>query len=142
VLGPRGRFVEIGKRDIYQNSQVGLEPFKNNLSLFAVDLARLLEGDQAFIAALFQETIQLFERCELEPLPTTVFAVSDVAEAFRYMAQANQIGKIALDFQQRPKTIASAPRPAVRDDGTYLITGGLGGLGLILAEWLVRNGAR
>src|SRR5439155_24676824 len=52
------------------------------------------------------------------------------------------IGKIALDFQQPPKTIASSPERTVREDGTYLITGGLSGLGLAVAEWLVRRGAR
>ena len=43
VLAPYGRFLEIGKRDIYQNRQIGLAPFRKNLSYFAVDLARMIE---------------------------------------------------------------------------------------------------
>jgi myxalamid-type polyketide synthase MxaE and MxaD len=31
---------------------------------------------------------------------------------------------------------------AARADGTYLVTGGLGGIGLAMAEWLVERGAR
>jgi natural product biosynthesis luciferase-like monooxygenase protein len=44
---------------------------------------------------------------------------------------------------RRKKEAPAAARPAeVRADGTYLITGGLGGIGLKLAEWLVHRGAR
>ena len=46
------------------------------------------------------------------------------------MASARHIGKIVLMPQ------------GVRSDATYLITGGLGGLGLRVAEWLVERGAR
>jgi myxalamid-type polyketide synthase MxaC len=35
-----------------------------------------------------------------------------------------------------------APPPAVRADATYLVTGGLGALGQIVARWLVERGAR
>jgi acyl transferase domain-containing protein/acyl-CoA synthetase (AMP-forming)/AMP-acid ligase II/acyl carrier protein len=34
------------------------------------------------------------------------------------------------------------PSPELRADATYLITGGLGGLGLAVAKWLVEHGAR
>ena len=37
---------------------------------------------------------------------------------------------------------ASGGGPALRPDGSYLVTGGLGGLGLLVARWLVENGAR
>ncbi|QSQ15454.1 type I polyketide synthase [Myxococcus landrumensis] len=43
-----------------------------------------------------------------------------------------------LERMEREATPATELRP----DGTYLITGGLGGLGLKLAEWLVSRGAR
>lgn len=36
----------------------------------------------------------------------------------------------------------SATAPALRVDGAYLVTGGLGGVGLVVAEWLAANGAR
>jgi acyl transferase domain-containing protein/acyl-CoA synthetase (AMP-forming)/AMP-acid ligase II/acyl carrier protein len=36
----------------------------------------------------------------------------------------------------------SSQRFALRPDGAYLITGGFGGLGVKVAQWLVRNGAR
>lgn len=43
-----------------------------------------------------------------------------------------------------PFHLSDAPRlqPSIREDATYLITGGLGGLGMLTAEWLVEKGAR
>ncbi len=43
---------------------------------------------------------------------------------------------------RRTKTLAKPERIPVRPDATYLITGGLGGIGLIIAHWLVTRGAR
>ena len=39
LLAFGGRFVEIGKRDIYGDTRLGLFPFRRNLTFYAVDLA-------------------------------------------------------------------------------------------------------
>src|SRR5258705_254860 len=36
VLAPRGRFLEIGKADIYRNNDLPLEAFRRNLSFIAI----------------------------------------------------------------------------------------------------------
>ena len=40
ILKDYGRFLEIGKRDIYQNHRLGMRPFRKNLSFTAIDLDR------------------------------------------------------------------------------------------------------
>jgi myxalamid-type polyketide synthase MxaD len=50
----------------------------------------------------------------------------------RHVARLNRRAKILLKPERVP----------VRSDATYLITGGLGGIGLIIAHWLVIRGAR
>jgi NAD(P)-dependent dehydrogenase (short-subunit alcohol dehydrogenase family)/acyl carrier protein len=80
------------------------------------------------------ELVEAFESGSLKPLPRTVFSVRDAANAFRYMAQAKHVGKVVLR--------QDATRGSVRADGSYLVTGGLGGLGLTVARWLVEQGAR
>ena len=142
VLGPYGRFVEIGKRDIYQNSRLGLWPFQKNLSYFAVDLDRMSNERPAFLGGLFREVMELFADGSLTPLPHTVFPVSQVAEAFRHMAQARHIGKVVISLDDSNVKVAPAAPTPVRADGAYLITGGLGGLGLAVAKWLTGQGAR
>ncbi|HYX18244.1 MAG TPA: SDR family NAD(P)-dependent oxidoreductase [Nostoc sp.] len=144
VLAAYGRFLEIGKQDIYGNSKLGLRPFRNNLSFFAVDVDRLLRDRPDFTGSLFREVMQYFEAKTFNPLPHRVFPISRVVSAFRYMAQAKHIGKIVVSLQDPDVTVAPLSEETVtfRADGTYLITGGLGGFGLAVAQWLVKGGAR
>ncbi|WP_437759724.1 SDR family NAD(P)-dependent oxidoreductase [Sorangium sp. So ce1389] len=145
VLAPYGRFLEIGKRDIYENSRIGLLPFRKNLSYFAIDLAWMAMDRPDLFGVLLHEVLELFESRFLEaPGPLSAFPVSQVQEAFRLMAQAKHLGKIVVTL--RDPAARLAPRSnaveGIRADGTYLITGGLGGLGLSVAWWLVTQGAR
>lgn len=98
VVAKFGRFLEIGRTDIYQNKTLELYPFRNNLSFFAVDLQQL---DPVSFAALFDEVMQYFEKHNLRPLPHSVFPVSDVVSAFRYMRRAKHIGKIVVSLSDQ-----------------------------------------
>ena len=59
------------------------------------------------------------------------------------MQQGKHIGKIVVDYSDRPAQVKPAEINPVefRQDGTYWIAGGLGGFGLQIASWMVRNGA-
>lgn len=143
VLGAYGRFIDIGKRDIDNNSNLELRPFQKNLSFFAVDLDRLLQERPDLCGSLLRELIQDFNKGTFHPLPHRVFPISQAVSAFRYMAQAKHIGKIVVDLLD-PVVIppVSEKKMALSESGTYLITGGLGGFGLAVANWLVEHGAR
>ena len=69
---------------------------------------------------------------ELAPLAVEVYPLTEAKTAFRRMQQARHIGKIVL---QMPKPLQP------RDDRSYLITGGLGALGLYTAAHLAQLGA-
>lgn len=98
VLAKFGRFLEIGKQDIYQNSQLGLYPFRNNLSFFAIDLEQVWLERPGFTLFLFRELMQFFKDGKLKPLPHQVFPISEVHAAFRYMRKAKHIGKLVVSF--------------------------------------------
>ena len=142
ILAAYGRFVEIGKTDIYQNKPLGLFPFRNNLSYFAVDLERVCRERPDFLRTLLLELMTMFQEGSLSPLPQQIFPIADAANAFRYMARRKNTGKVVLSFPsseskgRRDRTLGARP------DATYLITGGHGGLGLAVARWLVEKGAR
>ena len=143
ILRPYGRFLEIGRRDIHEDSRLGLAPFASDLSFSAVDLTQLFGARPALAARLCQEVVGGLADGSLPPLPVQVFAVSRAEEAFRHMAQAKHIGRIALSLEEPQSRVAPPPAPPMaRADATYLITGGLGGLGLVVASWLVEQGAR
>jgi acyl transferase domain-containing protein/NADPH:quinone reductase-like Zn-dependent oxidoreductase/acyl carrier protein len=140
-MGRYGRFVEIGKRDILENSKIGLNAFQQNRSLFAVDLAQAVEDRREMVSRMFGEVMELFEQGIFSTLPTTVFSIGSASEAFRYMAKGEHIGKIAFDVKDESKAIR-IDRSRLRSDATYLITGGTGGLGLATAKLFVDRGAR
>ena len=144
ILRPYGRFLEIGKRDIYQNSQLGLQPFQKDLAFFSIDLDRAGRERPGLIGTLMREVMQYFEDGSLKPLPVQTFPISEAESAFRYMAQAKHIGKIVVSLQDPEVLVTASSEFSARlaADGTYLITGGLGGLGLSVAQWMVEQGAR
>lgn len=143
VLRPYGRFLEIGKRDIYQNTRIGLLPFSKSLSYFAIDLDRTIRERPDEIATLLDEVTTRFQRGEYAALPLRAVPVSNMADAFRDMAQGRHTGKLVITHDD-PELWIEDHRDALADmiSGTCVITGGLGGLGLALAGWLVERGAR
>ncbi|TWJ29010.1 type I polyketide synthase [Micromonospora sagamiensis] len=143
-LAPYGRFVEIGKRDIYRDRPIGLGEFRRNLAFFAVDLDRMFTERTDLVAALLRRIVARVEAGELRPLPTWRFPVAEVRDAFHLMEQAGHIGKIVLTVPDRA-TVPVVPTPGavgIHADASYLITGGFGGLGLGVARWLADSGAR
>jgi thioester reductase-like protein len=144
VLAPFGRFLEIGKIDIYKNSKLGLEALRNNISYFVIDLAQHLTHKPDFVAKLFAELGELFAKGEYQPLPYSVFPITKVADAFRFMAQGKHIGKnvLSFDVDEIPIGPCTEDQHRYKPDATYLITGGAGGFGLEIAKWMAARGAR
>lgn len=142
-LADYGRFLEIGKRDIDRNTRLGLQPFRNNLSFFAIDLDRVMRERPARLGSMLRDIVRRVRDGELTPLPHRVWPIAEAAEAFRYMQHGKQIGKVVLSVRdQAPAAVPSEDEPvAFRRDGTYLITGGLGGFGLAVARWMAGRGA-
>jgi acyl transferase domain-containing protein/acyl carrier protein len=129
VLQDRGSFIEIGKREIWTSEQ--LHQLKPNVNYFLVDLMTVAQEEPQFVQSMLVQLMQQFQSGTLKPLPYQSFPISQTVTAFRTMSLAKHIGKIILtqnrEFQYR---------------GTYLITGGLGGLGLLVARWLINKGVR
>ncbi len=143
VLRPYGRFVELGKRDIYENAQLGLLPFQRNLSFHAVDLVQLALDRPAVAQSLLGNIVREVASGALPMIPHTAFDLADAEQAFRLIAQAKHIGKVVLTVREPCYHVGTGRDvPVARADGTYLITGGLGGFGLAVAEWLAHQGAQ
>ena len=144
-LAEFGRFIEIGKRDIYQNSRIPLWPLRRNASFHVVAMDAVFGGDEELARQLLHEITEMVEQGALTPLPFRSFPACRVDAAFRLMAQGKHIGKVVVAFSERlvPRRGEPLARPfAVKQDGCYLITGAFGGFGKILAQWLVECGAR
>ncbi len=143
LLAFGGRFVEIGKRDIYGDTRLGLFPFRRNLSFYAVDLALLTHSHPATVQRLLTTVYEKTAEGVLPMPPTTHFPITEAATAVRLVGGAGHTGKVLLDIAHHgelPAVLAPADVPVFRTDGSYIITGGLGGLGLFLAGEMAAAG--
>ncbi|KAF7247500.1 Fatty acid synthase [Varanus komodoensis] len=88
----------------------------------------------------------------VKPLRTTVFNREEVEAAFRYMAQGKHIGKVVIKVHEEEEKcptketkltqLPAISRTSCPPHKSYIITGGLGGFGLELAQWLIERGAK
>jgi acyl transferase domain-containing protein/acyl carrier protein len=143
LLAYGGRFVEIGKRDIYGDTRLGLFPFRRNLTFYAVDLALLSETHPRRLQELLRAVYQRVADGDLPHPVCTEYPLSEAATAIRVMSGAEHTGKLVLTVPHTGETRAAVPpeQAAVfRDDGAYIVTGGLGGLGLFLAGQMAKAG--
>ncbi|HEV7868194.1 MAG TPA: SDR family NAD(P)-dependent oxidoreductase, partial [Chthoniobacteraceae bacterium] len=144
-LAEFGRFIEIGKRDIYQNSRIPLWPLRRNASFHVVAMDAVFHGDENLTREMLGELAELVEQRALSPLPFRAFPASRVDAAFRLMASGKHIGKVVVSFPESFVLRRGEPLSTpfeIRADGSYLITGAFGGFGKVLAQWLVQGGAK
>lgn len=147
-LARHGRFLEIGKYDLSNNSPLGMAVFLKNVAFHGILLDALFEEGNPE----WEEVTQLLQEGILggvvKPLKTTVFEKDQVEQAFRFMAQGKHIGKVLLKIREEQSSTVNAPltitamcRTFCSPSSSYIITGGLGGFGLELAQWLTERGA-
>lgn len=144
LLGHRGRFIELGKRDIYANTRLGLLPFRHNVTFTGVDVLMMMQQDPELLAEGYRELSSMLAQGTLPPLPVTEHPVAEAASVFHTMASARHMGKLVLTWPMTgTDTLPVRPEDVtvVRPDGSYLVTGGLGGLGLLVVRRLAERGA-
>jgi len=132
LLRPGGRFLEIGKAEILTAAEAAA--INPRAEYHAIDLAGQIANDPKTVRPLFVELLGRLADGRLRPLPFTPFPLASSAEAIEYMARARHIGKVVL--------LPASSGLRLRADATYLVSGGLTGLGLAAAERLAERGAR
>jgi len=139
VTAKNGRFIEIGKLDIYSPEQ--MKQTRPDIEYHTVAIDEIIKNNPGYIQKMLREVTKLFEENKINPLPQTIFAFEESVEAFKFLQNAKQIGKVALVNNQRRDSF-SKDLPIIHADKSYLITGGLGGIGFKLVEYLIEQGAR
>ena len=133
ALGQGGRFVEIGKLGIWRRGAVG--EVRPDVAYYVFDLGEAMALTRRCTAGCGRRLGRNCEQDRLHALAYTIYPAAETVAAFRYMQQARQVGKVVLSF--------AAPRAVeLTAAGSYLVTGGLGALGLEIAQQLVADGAR
>ena len=125
-----GRFAEIAKRDIWSPEQ--MEQVRPDIAYEILALDGVMQQDPARIQRLMADLADGLASGEVETLPFEAYPLAEATTAFRRMQQARHIGKIVL---QMPNPLQP------KGDRSYLITGGLGALGMHTAAYLAQLGA-
>jgi NADPH:quinone reductase-like Zn-dependent oxidoreductase len=96
LLRALGRFIELGKRDLYSDGHLDFRLFRKFVAFFAVDIGPVSSRRQALFHSMFIEIMELFAAGTFKVLPIREFAIGEIAEAFAYMSKSEHIGKIAI----------------------------------------------
>jgi NADPH:quinone reductase-like Zn-dependent oxidoreductase/SAM-dependent methyltransferase len=149
-----GRFIEIGRKDFLLNNHLGMRAFDRNVTFSGVDVYKLFTQKPRLLKESLCKIMRLSNAKDgsVVPIrPITTISVSKVAAALRKLQSGQNIGKVVITMDRDAAVLAEAASglksaassgDVLSGDGTYLITGGTGGIGRALAGWMVENGAR
>lgn len=149
LIADFGRFVEIGKRDILRNAGLDMEPFIRSVSFIAFNLDkyyRVENPQHAELENALEDIFGLFRAGKFRSIyPVNVFSYGEVSKAFRALQSGKMLGKVVV--KANPDDIVPVVPPvrhrlALDPNATYLLTGGLGGIGRSLALMLESKGAK
>ena len=127
LLRPGGCYVEIGRAGL--PSAEAVAALRPDITWHVVALDQV--AAPVFAALLRQVLDKVAADPTLLP-PVRTLPLADTPDAFALMMRAAHVGKL----------VALPAHPiAIRHDGSYLVTGGLGGLGPQIAAWLSRQSA-
>ncbi|GFF90952.1 lovastatin nonaketide synthase [Aspergillus udagawae] len=149
TVAPLGYLMHIGKADIESNSLMALKSFSRGISFISMDVPTLLQRRGPDVHRALREIASLVEQQLVKPVhPVTIYPMQDVQAAFHFIQTGDQMGKVVLsaglDEQvyvvPRPKGLTACTQ--LRPDASYLIVGGVGGIGRSVAYWLVAHGAQ
>ncbi|KAJ0122144.1 reducing polyketide synthase [Diaporthe amygdali] len=141
-----GTFVEIGLRDITNNMRLDMRPFIKCTTFAFINLTNFFDDHKDIAGQILQDTFDLVHKGVLyAPSPLTAYPVGEIESAFRTMQRGKHRGKLALSFPDGAQAkVYRRAKDALKLDSraTYLIVGGLGGLGRSLAREFVACGAQ
>ncbi|GLB05728.1 putative PKS/NRPS-like protein biosynthetic cluster [Aspergillus tubingensis] len=145
-VAPFGKMIELGKQDLLANGSLQMDLFLENRTFCGVDLTQLADMNPDCFSELLGQSIAWFEEGKIGPInPTTIFEASDALDAIRYMQTGSHMGKVLVRMPSDPSALTACPTTKITSfspDMSYLLVGGLGGIGRALSRWMVESGAR
>ena len=142
ILSTFGRIVDLGKRHIYNKDSINVKDFLKSVQYYSVHFDKLLLSDNELIRDYMDEVSDLVNENKIKMFKINEYDISNYKDAFNSMSRSNQIGKVVLNISDYNPERSGIPDNIFSEDKYYLITGGLGGLGSKLVDFMSNNGAR
>ncbi len=127
-----GRFVELARRDILTEDE--MSALRPDVGYDILELDVLKKTDPAWVGRVLTDIVTRLGSGELKPIVHSRWPLSEAGAALRFMRSARHLGKIVA-------TASPLAEGHLRSDRSYLVTGGLGGIGCAVAVWLADHGA-
>ncbi|KAF9885237.1 hypothetical protein FE257_000597 [Aspergillus nanangensis] len=141
-----GRFVEIGVRDVLANSKLPMGQFLRNVTFSALDISAMRTERPDLCRVALETLVTLFEEGKLHPPePIQIYGIGQMEKAFRLMQSGRNYGKMVIEMRAEDPVMTlqkSQPNTFLSPGATYVVAGGLGGLGQNLIQWLLGRGAK
>ena len=100
-VAPFGRFIEVGKKDVFNSGNLPMRYFANNVTFACVDLEHIVQTDKKLAGTLLEDVMELLRAGKIAiPTPLHTYNASEVEDAFRYMQSGKSIGKVVVQFDQ------------------------------------------
>ncbi|MDE2640850.1 MAG: SDR family NAD(P)-dependent oxidoreductase, partial [Chloroflexota bacterium] len=131
-LAPRGRFVEMARRDILSYEEMAA--LRPDVPYHILELDVLKKTDPERVGVVLRDIMARLTAGELRPITHSRWPLAEAGAALGFMRSARHLGKIVL-------TAPPLVDGRLRSDRTYLVTGGLGGIGIAVAAWMAEHGA-
>ena len=145
-IAPFGTFLEIGIKDILNNTELDMRPFLQGASYTFYNINQIEKERPDMMGKIITETFEFQRRKITRPItPLKTYPISDVVNAFRLMQAGKHLGKVVLSFGEAdniPVIRRAAESFKLDSNAVYLVIGGLGGLGRSISKLLVDQGAR
>lgn len=128
------------------NSCLDLGPFRRGASYTALDMQLMIHERPREFGEILEKLAQMMSHQPLKPLSgLQVFPSECAAQAFNQATVRPSLGRVVMKLSPDDKISVpvNVANPLVLDaNATYLLVGGLGGLGRSLARHLVASGAK
>ncbi|MEM1227344.1 MAG: SDR family NAD(P)-dependent oxidoreductase [Planctomycetota bacterium] len=137
-LAASGRYIEMAIPDTSLTNRVHARC--PQATVHAFDLSRQLAESDMDVSEHLAAVFARVDRGEIRPLPHRTFDLNATVDAMRWLRDGTNIGKAVIRCG-RGASGDTADESPIRGDGVHVITGGLGGLGLMTARYLIDHGA-
>ncbi|PBP25422.1 hypothetical protein BUE80_DR003887 [Diplocarpon rosae] len=143
-----GRFLEIGKIDMEAAKLLDLSPLTRCATMNGIDILQYIEYRGSVVQNALASIIRLCadNTSGVKPVyPLTPYPISDLEKAMRIMQRGQHMGKIVIvpGTGDQVKVVSPNLETSLDSaDSTYLIVGGLGGIGRAMALWMIEKGAK
>ncbi|TGJ78773.1 hypothetical protein E0Z10_g9991 [Xylaria hypoxylon] len=146
ALAPMGCLIDVGRVDVQDSKEIGLELFQKSATFSSFDLNVVIDNDPELGGQLMKQVDDLRRAEQITPIrPFTVSSISELDQTLLSFSKHTHVGKLVVSFLEPKSVIKVIQQPPVATfdpQARYIITGGFGGLGRSIIRWMVDRGAQ